>query len=222
MAVVGELHVSFVCTGNICRSPMAEKMFAVHLYREGLADRVRVSSAGTDGWHAGQDADARTNATLRRHGYPTGHVAAKFGSHHRDADLLIALDSGHERRLATLGIPSDRRRLLRSFDPNADSLDVPDPYYGDTADFDLVHDQIAAAIPGLLDWVRATLAARNGAATHDLEADAHNGASFQGRGAAPSGDDARTEIADELSTARGADRKSDQSVSYEPVPDGRP
>ncbi|WP_084484406.1 low molecular weight protein-tyrosine-phosphatase [Nocardia anaemiae] len=162
MAVVGELHVSFVCTGNICRSPMAEKMFAVHLSRAGLADRVRVSSAGTDGWHAGDDADARTNATLRRHGYPTGHIAAKFGNRHRDADLLIALDSGHERRLATLGIPSERRRLLRSFDPAADTLDVPDPYYGDTTDFDLVHDQIAAAIPGLLDWVRTALAARTG------------------------------------------------------------
>jgi protein-tyrosine phosphatase len=214
MAVVGELHVSFVCTGNICRSPMAEKMFAVHLYREGLADRVRVSSAGTDGWHAGQDADARTNATLRRHGYPTGHVAAKFGNQHRDADLLVSLDSGHERRLAMLGIPTDRRRLLRSFDPNADSLDVPDPYYGDTADFDLVHDQIAAAIPGLLDWVRATLAA--------------NGASRRDEGADPFGDDARTRIAapgDEPSTARGADpteREPDRTVSYGHASDGRP
>lgn len=167
MAVVGALHVSFVCTGNICRSPMAEKMFAVHLYREGLADYVRVSSAGTDGWHAGQDADARTSATLRRHGYPTGHVAAKLGNDHRAADLLVALDSGHERRLATLGIPADRRRLLRSFDPAADTRDVPDPYYGDTTDFELVHDQIAAAIPGLLDWVRTTLAARNGSPTSD-------------------------------------------------------
>ncbi|MGY4100844.1 low molecular weight protein-tyrosine-phosphatase [Nocardia sp. R16R-3T] len=173
MAVVGELHVSFVCTGNICRSPMAEKMVAVHLYRAGLADRVRVSSAGTDGWHTGADADARTNATLRRHGYPTGHIAAKFGDQHCDADLLVALDSGHERRLATLGIPSDRRRLLRSFDPDADTLDVPDPYYGDTADFDLVHDQIAAAIPGLLDWVRTALAARTTPADESADRSDH-------------------------------------------------
>lgn len=217
MAVVGELHVSFVCTGNICRSPMAEKMFAVHLYREGLADRVRVSSAGTDGWHVGEDADDRTNATLRRHGYPTGHVAAKFGNQHRDADLLVALDSGHERRLGMLGIPSDRRRLLRSFDPDADSLDVPDPYYGDTADFDLVHDQIAAAIPGLLDWVRGTLAARNGTSTDDFEADAPHGATIQGRRAARSGHDTGTQP----STARGADLgESDQTVSGNPVHDG--
>lgn len=224
MAVVGELHVSFVCTGNICRSPMAEKMFAVHLYREGLADRVRVSSAGTDGWHAGQDADARTNATLRRHGYPTGHVAAKFGNQHRDADLLVALDSGHERRLATLGIPSDRRRLLRSFDPAADALDVPDPYYGDTADFDLVHDQIAAAIPGLLDWVRATLATRTGdtgraADPGDAIRAAHTDASARGLTV----DASRDVVAstDGSLAVEEPGHKSDQSVSYEPVPDGR-
>jgi protein-tyrosine phosphatase len=53
MSVVGELHVTFICTGNICRSPMAEKIFAAHLARAGLAGRVRVSSAGTTDWHTG-------------------------------------------------------------------------------------------------------------------------------------------------------------------------
>jgi protein-tyrosine phosphatase len=160
MAVVGELHVSFVCTGNTCRSPMAEKIFAEHLDRAGLADQVRVSSAGTTAWHAGDDADPRTTSTLRRHGYPIGHVAAIFGDEHREADLLIALDTGHERELARMGVPSDRRRLLRSFDPTADGPSVPDPYYGSTADYELVREQIEAAIPGLLDWVQSTLTAR--------------------------------------------------------------
>ncbi|AXK85769.1 low molecular weight phosphotyrosine protein phosphatase [Nocardia farcinica] len=157
MAVVGELHISFVCTGNICRSPMAEKMVAHHLRLAGLDDRVRVSSAGTTAWHVGNDADPRTTATLHRYGYPVGHVAAVVGPDHRDADLLIALDTGHERELARLGVPAERRRLLRSFDPDADGPDVPDPYYGDDADFELVREQIEAAIPGLLDWVRAAL-----------------------------------------------------------------
>ncbi|QIS02727.1 protein tyrosine phosphatase [Nocardia brasiliensis] len=162
MAVVGELHVSFVCTGNICRSPMAEKIFAAHLSRAGLADRVRVSSAGTGSWHVGDDADHRTNATLRKYGYATGHAAATLGADHYDADLLIALDTSHERELARRGVPSDRRRLLRGFDPDADGPDVPDPYYGDTADFELVRDQIEAAMPGLLDWVRTALGVEPG------------------------------------------------------------
>ncbi|MGV9411679.1 low molecular weight protein-tyrosine-phosphatase [Nocardia sp. NPDC003693] len=159
MAVVGELHVSMICTGNICRSPMAEKIFAAHLERAGLGDRVRVSSAGTGSWHVGDDADYRTTDELRAHGYPVGHVAAVIGADHLDADLLIALDTGHERALAHLGVPAERRRLLRSFDPGADGPDVPDPYYGDRSDFELVREQIEAAVPGLLDWVRAQLGA---------------------------------------------------------------
>ncbi|MET8650303.1 MULTISPECIES: low molecular weight protein-tyrosine-phosphatase [Nocardia] len=157
MVVVGELHISFVCTGNICRSPMAEKIFAHHLSEEGLTDRVRVSSAGTGGWHVGDDADPRTTSTLRRYGYPIGHAAALLGPDHRDADLLIAMDRGHERALAEAGVPSDRRRLLRSFDPDADGPDVPDPYYGDTSDFELVREQIEAAMPGLLEWTHTAL-----------------------------------------------------------------
>ncbi|MGV9663939.1 low molecular weight protein-tyrosine-phosphatase [Nocardia niigatensis] len=157
MAVVGELHVTFICTGNICRSPMAEKIFAAHLVRAGLADRVRVSSAGTGSWHVGNEADYRTNRELEGHGYPTGHRAAVIGPDHRAADLLVALDTGHERELARLGVPSDRRRLLRSFDAGANGRSVPDPYYGDQTDFALVREQIEAAMPGLLEWVREQL-----------------------------------------------------------------
>lgn len=136
---------------------MAAKMFEAHLFRAGLANRVRVSSAGTGSWHVGDPADPRTEATLRRAGYAVEHVAATFGPEHRDADLVVALDTGHDRELAQRGVPTEQRRLLRSFDPAADGADVPDPYYGDQADFDLVRDQIEAAVPGLLDWVRAAL-----------------------------------------------------------------
>ncbi|MDI5980588.1 protein tyrosine phosphatase, partial [Amycolatopsis magusensis] len=51
------LHVSFVCSGNICRSPMAALVFREQLRRAGLADRVRVSSAGIGPWHVGEPAD---------------------------------------------------------------------------------------------------------------------------------------------------------------------
>ncbi len=156
------MHVSFVCTGNICRSPMAEKIVATHLERAGLSNRVRVSSAGTGSWHAGDAADPRTVAVLCRHGYPTEHTATALTGDHLDADLLVALDSGHDRDLARLGVPAERRRLLRSFDPDAGSRNVGDPYYGGDADFERVREQIEAAVPGLLDWVRERLDGRSG------------------------------------------------------------
>ena len=157
MAVVGELHVTFICTGNICRSPMAEKIFAAYVERAGLADRVRVSSAGTGPWHAGEDADPRTTAVLARHGYPTGHVAAVIGPDHLRADMVVALDGGHDRYLTRNGVPAARRRLLRSFDPHASAPDVPDPYYGDDHDFERVREEIEDAMPELLEWVREQL-----------------------------------------------------------------
>lgn len=151
------LHITFVCTGNICRSPMAEKILLGHLVEAGLDGDVRVSSAGTGDWHVGDEADHRTTAVLRAHGYPIGHRAAHVGRDHLDADLVVALDAGHDRTLAHLGVPTERRRLLRSFDPDADGDSVPDPYYGGTRDFELVREQIEAAVPGLLDWVREHL-----------------------------------------------------------------
>jgi protein-tyrosine phosphatase len=153
---VWRVKVAFVCTGNICRSPMAALVFREWLSREGLSSSVTVSSAGTGGWHVGDPADPRALKTLADNGYPTDHVAAQVGAEHLDADLLIALDSGHARSLRRMAGP-DRVRLLRSFDPDADGVDVPDPYYGDDSGFSEVLAMIEAAMPGLVAWVREQL-----------------------------------------------------------------
>jgi protein-tyrosine phosphatase len=150
------VHVAFVCTGNICRSPMAALVFREWLTREGLSSLVEVSSAGTGGWHVGDPADPRALKTLADNGYPTDHVAAQVSDPHLDADLLVALDSGHLRALRRMVDP-DRVRLLRSFDPDADGVDVPDPYYGDRSGFDEVLVLVEAAMPGLIAWVREQL-----------------------------------------------------------------
>jgi protein-tyrosine phosphatase len=151
------MHVTFVCTGNICRSPVAAIVFREHVRRAGLADVVEVSSAGTGGWHVGDAADERAGESLVAAGYPSEHVAAQVGELHLGADLLVALDSGHARELRRLSGDPDRVRLLRSFDPHADGVDVPDPYYGDREGFDLVLAMTEAAMPGLLAWVRERL-----------------------------------------------------------------
>ena len=154
------LHVTFVCTGNICRSVMAEKMFADQLRRRGLADAVRVTSAGTGNWHVGECADERANEVLRAHGYPTEHRATQVDTDHLAADLVVALGRNHLRMLRELGVDGERVRMLRSFDPRsgAHALDVEDPYYGDAQDFEDVFTVIDASLPGLHAWVDDRLA----------------------------------------------------------------
>lgn len=158
------LHVTFVCSGNICRSPMAEKMFAHQIAGRGLADRVRVSSAGTGGWHSGAEADERAVRVLNDRGYPTEHRATQVGDEHLSADLVVALGRNHFRILTDWGVESSRLRMMRSFDPRsgAHALDVEDPYYGDHADFEDVFTVIDAALPGLHAWVDARLAEDGG------------------------------------------------------------
>ncbi|MGO1049168.1 low molecular weight protein-tyrosine-phosphatase [Crossiella sp. CA198] len=156
MTETDPVHLSFVCTGNICRSPIAAIVFREHLRRAGLAERVKVTSAGTGPWHIGEQADHRARAVLAGHGYPAEHIAAQVGPVHSDADLFLALDAGHQRELRRL--VTGEVRLLRSFDPAAgEDLDVPDPYYGGRADFAEVLGMVEAAVPGLLDWVRKKL-----------------------------------------------------------------
>ncbi|MER7011464.1 low molecular weight protein-tyrosine-phosphatase [Saccharopolyspora sp. NPDC000359] len=152
------MHISFICSGNICRSPMAALVFREELRRAGLDGQVEVSSAGTGPWHVGEPADPRTAKVLADHGYPTEHVAAQVDDHHLDADLLLAMDAGHLRAVRRLADDPSKVRLMRSFDPAAgEGAEVPDPYYGGPSGFDDVLAMVEAAMPGLLDWVRERL-----------------------------------------------------------------
>ncbi|AGF73000.1 low molecular weight protein-tyrosine-phosphatase [Corynebacterium halotolerans] len=156
------LHLDFICTGNICRSPMAEIIVRDALENAGLGGHVRVSSSGIGGWHVGQGADRRAVAELRAAGYDgSEHTAAQLGPANLAADLLIALDTGHRSEVIARGADEDRVRLLRSFDPDApDEASVADPYYGGPEGFTLTRHQIEAAVPGILAWVRERLDSR--------------------------------------------------------------
>jgi protein-tyrosine phosphatase len=134
-------------------------VFVSMLHDAGISD-VQVDSAGTGDWHAGDDMDRRARDTLVAHGYrPPLHVAKQFtAADFPGRDLVVALDRGHEARLAQLAALTDdpeaaREKivLLRSYDPGADDLDVPDPYYDGPDGFVEVLRQIERACAGLRD-----------------------------------------------------------------------
>ncbi|MFF9363100.1 low molecular weight protein-tyrosine-phosphatase [Streptomyces griseoluteus] len=158
-------RVCFVCTGNICRSPMAESVFRARVAEAGLDGLIEADSAGTGGWHEGDAADPRTVSVLDEHGYGTEHIARQFQpSWFGRLDLVIALDTGHLkalRRLAPTEEDARKVRLLRSYDPSAGAdLDVPGPYYGGRDGFEECLEMVEAASAGLLDSVREHLEER--------------------------------------------------------------
>jgi protein-tyrosine phosphatase len=164
-----------VCTGNICRSPMAEIVLRDRLEAAGLADRVAVDSTGISDEERGNPVDPRAVRVLAAHGYPTGdgHCARQVRADElRERDLVLAMTAQHARYLRRLA-PDAEVRMFRSFDPAAprlapgDSehvLDVDDPWYGEQAGFETTLSEIEAAADGIVEHVRAALAGREGAA----------------------------------------------------------
>ncbi|HIZ98712.1 MAG TPA: low molecular weight phosphotyrosine protein phosphatase [Candidatus Janibacter merdipullorum] len=165
---MSEYRITVVCTGNICRSPMAEFILRERLEEAGLADVVSVDSAGTTAWEEGNPADPRTVSALRRRGHTgdyTGHRARVFDKRwFDDVDLVLAADHGHYtvlRRLAGTPEAQARIRMLRSFDPagpKGDALAIDDPWYGDDSSFDRTYDEVTGAADGVVAFVRDQLA----------------------------------------------------------------
>jgi len=133
----GRYSISFVCLGNICRSPMAAVVLEAKIADAGLAERVVVSSSGTGDWHVGDPMDRRAAATLTAAGYdPSRHRARQFDHGSRSSyDLVLTMD---ENNLADVGGRDDRVLMFRDFDPVEAGADVPDPYYGGPAGFEEV------------------------------------------------------------------------------------
>lgn len=159
-------RICFVCSGNVCRSPMAESVMRELVDQAGLTGAVEVDSAGTGDWHVGERADLRAQRVLSGAGYDaSGHRARQFEAGWFDTlDLVIALDRGHERTLRAWASDEEQRakvQLLRGFDPESGpgELDVPDPYYDGERAFAEVLDQVEAACRGLLAQVRSELQA---------------------------------------------------------------
>ncbi len=153
-------RICFVCSGNICRSPMGEVVLRSMLRDADLDETVVVDSAGTGDWHIGHPADPRTLQVLREAGYDgSTHRARQIDAADLDErDLILAADDGHLRQLAELGRGSARIRLVRSYDPDAvaaGDLGLDDPYFGDLSGFTRCLAEVEAACRGVVSEVAA-------------------------------------------------------------------
>jgi protein-tyrosine phosphatase len=152
-----QYQVLFVCSGNICRSPLAETLFKSMAQNEGILASFVVDSAGTHALHEGDQADPRTRRVAQKHGLIVDSIARPVADDDFDRfDLIIAMDQGHRRELISRG-GSGRTatiRMMREFDPVAKEEDVADPYYGGEAGFDKMYVVLESACRGLLEAIR--------------------------------------------------------------------
>ncbi len=144
-------NLLFVCTGNICRSPLAHRVFE-HLAKKASVDQLFfVESAGTHLWHTGEDADTRMRKTAAAHGIPFSHPSRALSSQDfHTYDYIYAMDHGHLAIMKALNKGTAKLELFRDHDPKG-SGNVPDPYYGGMNGFEEVFTMVYRTCEALLN-----------------------------------------------------------------------
>lgn len=150
-----QLAVVFVCWGNICRSPMGERVAQRWFGDAGLD--VVVTSAGVSSEEVGNPIDRRAARTLRAHGYShAGHRARRITpTQIEEADLVLGFEPLHVERLRRTAPAASNLALVTDFDPDAaPGSGIDDPWYGDQEGFEGTLAAIEAAMPGIIARLR--------------------------------------------------------------------
>ena len=160
-----KISILLICTGNICRSPMAEAVFRHHVEEAGLADCVTVASAGTHDYNIGQEPDERALNAVAGRGYRMDNMRARQISKadFRYFDYLLAMDRGNLAILKKL-CPSDcahKLGLFMQYSASYPGHEIFDPYHGGNSSFELVLDMVENAATGLLEHISRELIAHN-------------------------------------------------------------
>jgi protein-tyrosine phosphatase len=161
--------VLFVCLGNLCRSPLAEGVFRAVLAEHGRG--LVIDSAGTGGWHAGQEPDRRSIAVAAKHGVDiSGQRARKvLPEDFSRFDLILGMDRANVRDLKALAphVLRDRVHLYLDF-ATGNAVDVPDPYYDGAEAFASVYRMIREASEALAKRLEAIVSPTSGQASSTM------------------------------------------------------
>lgn len=151
------IQVLFVCLGNICRSPLAEGIFADLLNQKRLSKKVSCNSAGTAAYHIGENPDPRTMKIAELNDILINHKGRQFSSESFDEyQYVIVMDRSNLRDVISKGGETGKNVfLMRHFDPANKDADVPDPYYGGKSGFEEMFDILNRSCNGLMKYLMA-------------------------------------------------------------------
>ena len=147
--------ILFVCLGNICRSPMAEYVLRYRAREAGMGNAAITASAGTSGWHDGENMHEGTRRALKQHGIdPSGFTSSKIKPSDADHfDYIIVMDDNNLRETEKqLGFHPGKIFKLTDLIPDSGYNHVPDPWY--TGDFDETYRLVDAGSLALLEKLK--------------------------------------------------------------------
>jgi protein-tyrosine phosphatase len=154
------IRVLFVCLGNICRSPMAEAIFAHLVEKAGLQNEIECDSAGTGGWHIGAPAHHGTMQVLRKAGIAYSGRGRQISANDLDVfDYIITMDNENLANVHAMIKPGKmpRAQIMPLLEYSRLARDnhireVPDPYL--VGGFDITFRLIESGCEGLLEEIR--------------------------------------------------------------------
>lgn len=153
-AMSDHYRITFVCMGNICRSPTAEGVMRHLVTQKKWQHWIEVDSAGTHAHHAGEPPDERSQRHALQRGYDLSMQRARqlTGKDFVNSDLVLVMDWDNL-ALAEEFCPEGHRHKLKrltEFCIQHNSPVVPDPYFEGHAGFEQVLDLVEDACAGLL------------------------------------------------------------------------
>ena len=157
------LRVLFVCTGNSCRSPMAEGVLRAQAELWGVGDRLEVDSAGTTRWHEGEEPTHEGQVAAAARGYFIGDLRARSlrDSDFDNFDWIICMTREHQKICRDRRKGADQAQILlaSAFSPYVGTVDIADPWQKGQAAYETALDQIEQCCADILVRIRASVAA---------------------------------------------------------------
>jgi protein-tyrosine phosphatase len=156
--------ILFVCTGNICRSPMAEGVLRKLLTEEGLLDGFEIDSVGTHDYQVGKPPFESAVECAKKRGYEIVHlVSRKIRPHDFDHfDNILGMDKSNIANLKTIAPTRSKQKieLLLEYGDKYHGKEIPDPYGKPVKDFERALDMIEDGCKGLVDYLKTTTVRR--------------------------------------------------------------